>query len=148
MPAQTPTKTTTPAVQPSETKTEAKPESAASKASRTAPVDLSFLTATKPVQAAAPTRAEGAGRKAQDNSQFEAWLKASWDERKEGENTGVGYALPNLPLDSLGVIKSRFNTAARTLNLGVSFAVDENSDKKTATLRYVAKTRKQSKKGK
>lgn len=125
-----------PAVKPS--------ESAASKASRSAPLDLAFLASATPVVVAAPKRAAGAGRKADDNTLVEGWLRDSWNARKDGETVGEGRGIPNVPLVSIGALKSRFNRAAATLKLGVSFAVDENKAAGTGTLRFVAKTRKQS----
>lgn len=129
------TKTTTPA---------AKPESAAAKASRTAPLDLAFLSSVTVEKADRPERAAGAGRKAADNSLFENWIRQSWDERKDGEKLGVGYGMV-IPADQVGVFKSRLNKAAATLNLGVSIAEDEMSGGKVR-VRYCAKVRKQAKK--
>lgn len=136
------TTTSRPATTAKPAQTAPKPESAASKASRTAPLDLAFLANVKPVSAPVPVRAPGAGRKASDNSTVEGWLQESWDARKQGENVGDGRGI-TVPLSAIGALKSRFNRAAATLKLGVAFDVDQEDKKAgTARLRYVAKVRK------
>lgn len=140
MATRTSSKATTPTVDvPAETTAPA--ESEASKASRTAPLDLAFLAGLKPVAVAAPVRKAGAGRKAEDNSVVEAWLSDSWDSRKDGETVGEGRAV-SVPAAAVGTIKSRLNKAAATLNLGVAIEVIVSDNKETATVNYAAKTRK------
>lgn len=149
----TPTKTTARKTTPA--KVETKPESEASKATRSAPLDMAFLQAVKPVSAPRPSVESGRGRKAEDNSLVEGWLKNSWDERVVDEaatkrakgtpkHVGAAFALPQIPADKLGSLKNKFNRAAATLNVGVSFGEKKN-DNGTVTLTYYAKTRKTAK---
>lgn len=115
-------------------------ESEASKASRTAPLDLSALTVE---DAPAPKVAAGAGRKAQDNTVAEGWLRESWAARAEGEKMGKGKAVV-VPTAALGTLKSRLNIAARTLDLGVAIQTEDAGNDRTKVV-FAAKVRKQRK---
>lgn len=144
MASTTPAKTapkTAPVAKPTEAPAtpavETKPESAASKASRNAPIDFASLSAVK---AEAPARGDGAGRKAQDNSVAEGWLRESWSERTEGSKVGGGRAV-SVPTAAAGTVASRLRIAARTLKLGLSIKVIDGPDGKS-TVNFAAKTPK------
>lgn len=107
-----------------------KPESTAAKVSRSAPLDLTALS----VEAAPAPKIKGnpaAGRKKADNSVAEKWIQDSWDARKDGEKMGAGKAV-TIPTAALGTLKSRLNTAAATLKLGVTIQSLVNGDTDSA----------------
>lgn len=136
-PADTKPEPTPAAVTPA-AKPEPKPESKASKASRSAPLDLSALTvaeAPKPKMTGNPN----AGRKKADNSVAEGWLRASWDARTEGEKMGAGKAV-TVPTVAVGTLKSRLNMAAAALSLGVAIQTTEQGDNTRVV--FAAKVRK------
>jgi hypothetical protein len=96
-------------------------------------IDLSKLTATK---APAPVVGSGAGRKAEDNTVAEGWLRESWSERaKDGNGAyvgklGGGRAL-TVPTNAAGTVISKLRRAAKSLDLGLRVQATE-ADGKTS----------------
>lgn len=114
-------------------------ESKAAKVSRSAPLDLTALS----VEATVAPKVKGnpaAGRKKQDNSVAENWLRDSWDAREGDSKMGGGRAV-TVPTAAVGTLKSRLNMAAATLSLGVAIQTEEIGDNTRVV--FAAKVRKQ-----
>lgn len=123
------------------------------------------LGSLAPVAIAVPesTRQTPSGRTARDNSLVEGWLRDLDKTRPSGDAMSKeARALPNVPVDQLPEIRTRFVQAAAKLKIGVSLTVayvgaggKETKQQaaaklpdsvKAVTLIYVTRKRKESKK--
>lgn len=103
-------------------------ESAASVASRVAPLDLSALAASvAKVDRPTRTRAGGAGKTARDNSVAEGWVKDLEAERKGEKFSPSARKLP-LTVGTLGEVRSRLNVAGAALKAGIGLALEDGRD--------------------
>lgn len=125
-----PAQNVTPAPKPDEAKPKTKPESAASVASRTAPLDLAALSASVAAVKRPVRTLNRESKGPRENTVAEKWLRELEDERMGAQFSPSARAL-NVKLSQVPELRSRLNQAGATLKCGVGIAFGGDwSDKK------------------
>jgi hypothetical protein len=84
------------------------------------------------------TSGMGRGRPATDYSQYEKALANNYAKNAGREGNKKVALVYRVNADAVSTVRSRFNTAAKNINVGVTYSQDEPDDNGMVTLRIVA----------